>query len=137
MLGSDHEGERANAARLATLELRRLGLTWSQLVERAFNAPAAARQERQNPYQQGLEPQRPWGQRTRAGDQGYGYQGERGGLKVWDIVTYADENADQLNAWERKFIASFLGVGKGARATENQWRILEQIAEKLGMERAA
>lgn len=36
MLGSDFEGERANAAALATRALQAHGLTWRELVERAF-----------------------------------------------------------------------------------------------------
>lgn len=42
MLGSDHAGERSNAASLATRELQRAGLTWDTLVRRACAlAPAA------------------------------------------------------------------------------------------------
>lgn len=36
MLGSTFDGERANAAALATRELQRAGLTWSAVIERAF-----------------------------------------------------------------------------------------------------
>ena len=39
LLGSAHEGERANAAALADRQLRALGRDWRWLVERAF-APA-------------------------------------------------------------------------------------------------
>lgn len=46
LLGSDHEGERSNAAALATRELRALGMSWQELVARAFprciQAPAHA-----------------------------------------------------------------------------------------------
>ena len=50
MLGSDHDGERANAARLATAELRRLGLTWADLVNRAFGqAPPRPQPAQQQP----------------------------------------------------------------------------------------
>lgn len=51
MLGSEHEGERSAAAAAADRKLRELGLTWEQLVARAFHVasppgqprPAAAR----------------------------------------------------------------------------------------------
>lgn len=42
MLGSDHEGERANAARFATILLRRFGMTWRDLFQKAFAAPQPA-----------------------------------------------------------------------------------------------
>jgi hypothetical protein len=32
MLGSDYEGERANAARHAEAERKKLGVTWEQIV---------------------------------------------------------------------------------------------------------
>ncbi len=36
LLGSDHEGERANAAALASRLLKDCGLSWAELVARAF-----------------------------------------------------------------------------------------------------
>jgi hypothetical protein len=42
LLGSAHEGERANAAALADRQLRALGLDWHELVGRAFHVPAPA-----------------------------------------------------------------------------------------------
>jgi len=42
MLGSDHAGERSNAATLATRELRRAGMTWPDVIARAF-APSVTR----------------------------------------------------------------------------------------------
>lgn len=47
MLGSDYDGERASAARLATIELKRLGLTWIELIKRAFQNPPAHEPKRE------------------------------------------------------------------------------------------
>jgi hypothetical protein len=129
MLGSDHDGERANAARLATLELRRLGLTWAELIGRAFQAlTAPARQEPLPGFQEGWEPQR---QPPRS------YPGKRSaskeGIKLWEFVRYASLRPQQMTSWEAGFVKGFLEIGPKATATEAQWRILLQIAEKLNV----
>jgi hypothetical protein len=133
MLGSEHEGERANAARLATLELRRLGLTWAQVVERAFSYRPAQpewEQPRASQAQYGRA-EAAWSQGRRQYSRGMPYMAEMDGVTVRDIIAVADENRSELNAWECKFVDSFLHSGR-QEASPNQWVILQQIAAKLG-----
>jgi hypothetical protein len=128
MLGSEHDGERANAARLASLELKRLGVTWRQVIERAFTlvkpAPGYRREEASQPFWQGGNQR----QYSRPAP----YATEKNGVALWDVITMADENRELLNDWECKFIDSFLNVGRGKGASPNQWVIIEQIAAKIG-----
>lgn len=49
MLGSEHDGERATAARMASEEVKRLGLTWLQVAERAVGVAAATNFPRPTP----------------------------------------------------------------------------------------
>ncbi len=146
MLGSDHEGERANAARLATIELRRLGLTWADLVDRAFSAkPAAPQQEREpkNPFQDGWEPfrQHPdWAHRAQPREEPAQRRYTNGrrwanryGLSLYDFSRRASI-LPQLTEWERRFLVAFVSIGPGVRATENQWTLIRQIAIKLGVQ---
>lgn len=163
MLGSDHEGERANAARLATLELKRLGLTWAELIARAFRAtpkaepPPKARQEPprgaspfgpngQANWHHGWGPRQPpdwwFEQQRRTQQQQQPNPGQRWsekhGFKLWDIVVAADLNwnGDELLDWDRDFITTFKNYGPTASATTAQWVQLVRIAKKLGMQPA-
>jgi len=44
MLGSEHEGERATAAQIASNMLKAMGLTWSEVIRRGLCA-ASSRQQ--------------------------------------------------------------------------------------------
>jgi hypothetical protein len=159
MLGSDHDGERANAARLATIELRRLGLTWAELIARAFTRPKPEPRKPeppprnpygpygyQNGFQEGWEPrQRPdWmqeaqrrrqeqeaSQRPNPGQRWH----ERDGYRVWDIICAAELrwHSDDLIQWDKNFLTTFKNYGPTARATAAQWDQLIRIAKKLGL----
>ena len=132
MLGSEHEGERATAARLATLELRRLGLTWAQLIDKAFPAaPQPGYRPAQESYQQRSWAQSAWAQGRKQYNRGAPYTAEMNGVLLWDIVTAADQNRDRLNAWEGKFVDNFLATRR-KEGSPNEWVILMQIAQKLG-----
>lgn len=128
MLGSDHDGERANAARLATIELRRLGLTWSDLVQRAF------RQITVDPprpsFRAGFQQAPP--QETRPPRQENRRASRKNGLNLWEFVRFASLHGARLNAWENRFVESFLELGPKATASERQWQVLLDIAAKLG-----
>ncbi len=129
MLGSEHDGERANAARLASLELKRLGVSWRQVIERAFTLVRPApgyRAHNEQPSSQA------WSNQQRQYSRPTPYVTEKGGVQLWDVITMADENRELLNDWECKFVDSFLNVGRGKGASPNQWVIIEQIAAKIG-----
>lgn len=131
MLGSDHDGERATAARLATLELRRLGLTWAELIGKAFQAPKEAPREEPADWRRAY--QRPPGRSYTAGRRSH----TQGGLDLWDFVRYADSRRDQLGTWDKAFIDTFINIGAKCTATDGQWRQVFRIAEQLGIEVAA
>lgn len=129
MLGSDHDGERANAARLATLELRRLGLTWAELVTRAFSAlPAPAAQVPLRGFQEGWEPQRAPRQHTPGRR-----TARKDGISLWEFVRYATLHKERLEPWDIGFLNTFLTIGPKCTATEAQWRQVVRIAEKLNL----
>ncbi len=153
MLGSDHEGERSNAARLATLELRRLGLTWAELIARAFSRPAKVEPKpppkrdthQGRPFTNPYTPEYTWQedlwrrhqeeqpqQRPNPGQR----WAERDGYVLWDIVTAAvlSWDSDDLLNWDRTFLTTFRRIGPQAEATAAQWAQLIRIAKKLGLE---
>lgn len=127
MLGSDHEGERANAARLATIDLRQLGLTWAELIERAFAALEAP--PRREAVQEGWEPQARPERRPSPGKR----TARRNGVSLWEFVRYASLRKEQLGPWDIGFLNTFLTIGPKCQATESQWRQIDRIAEKLNM----
>jgi hypothetical protein len=117
MLGSSFDGERANAARMATDILREHGTTWAEVLDPPPCQPCPAcaardaRQERSETYRDARSWTRPsWstGWRERA----------------W----YCQENADLLSPWERGFIASIL---QRWRLTPRQEDVLDRIVDKL------
>ncbi len=133
MLGSEHDGERANAARLATQELRRLGLTWSELIARAFSLVKVKPQAKpkdgdywaqQNEFQ--------WEEEARKPRQSPGQRSSRrGNINLWDWVVQANQRREQLSNWDVRFVQTFLDIGPKCQATEAQWRQVERISEKL------
>lgn len=128
MLGSDHDGERASAARMATLELRRLGLTWAELIIKAFSALAAPLRQ-DDPYQDGWEPQRPERRRYSPGRR----TGHKEGISLWEFVRHASLQRQHLSAWDISFLNTFLAIGPKCTATEAQWMQVRRIADKLEM----
>jgi hypothetical protein len=148
MLGSEHDGERAAAARIATAELQALGLTWRDLVERAqrsttkvggaYTDPFQWRTSpQQNSYQNGAWQNADWAQRANA--QAYNRTPPKPrtnthrGIKLWDLVRYALARTEDLTAFETKFIEAKHAIGSRVNATEAEWRVLIQIAVKLGV----
>ena len=78
MIGSEHDGELATAARMVTNELRMRGLTWRQVIERAFATQAKEEPEaeaRQRPGRSGFQQGSPNGQYQHYGAGAFGQQG--------------------------------------------------------------
>ena len=167
MLGSDHDGERANAARLATAELRRLGLTWADLVNRAFGqAPPRPQPAQQQAYQHPADgyanpaagfanafqwpnwqnadafrdrQRGPWEQPPPR-QRTYSASrrtASRDGYKLWDLVRFASLHGQRLSRWENDLLATFLAYGPACAASESQWHHLLLIAEKLNVKAAS
>ncbi len=93
MLTSSHGGERANAAALASRLLTDCGLTWQQLVERAFQAPQpTVRPPASHPPRR----HRPAPQPPAPNDE----------ARV--LAVRLLERPHLLNSWERNFVYSIL-----------------------------
>lgn len=123
MLGSDHEGERANAARLATLELRRLGLNWAELIARAFRVLEKPIREESSHYRDERRERATPGRRTSHKD----------GVNLWEFVRQASLQRQDLSDWDISFLNTFLVIGPKCAATEAQWTQVKRIAAKLAM----
>jgi hypothetical protein len=124
MLGSDHDGERANAARLADEHRKRSGLTWGEIIlplaeDRGRRKPAKPRKPRKakatKPAKPAPPPAPPWR----------------------DMATLVAESV-LATKWERDFASGLLEKWRGA-LTEKQALCLEKLFAKCGgsAERAA
>jgi hypothetical protein len=117
MLGSSFDGERANAARMATDILREHGTTWAEVLNPSCPpcptcAARTAQQERSETYR---DARSSW---TRSSY-----------TSSWrELAWYCQDNADLLSPWERSFIASIL---QRWRLTPRQEDVLDRIVEKL------
>jgi hypothetical protein len=161
MLGSKHDGEIATAARMVTSELRMRGLTWRQVIERAFAAPAKEEpkaEARRRPGRSGFQQGSPYGQYQHYGAGAFGQQGfqsqqhpfgqgpaqdesqrrfskvkdaEGNDVELWKLVRIASLHHDLLDPWERCFVETFLGFGPKCSATKRQWDSLIRILGKL------
>lgn len=128
MLGSDHDGERANAARLATIDLRQLGLTWRELIELAFKAIARTETTHEtNASQDDWEP------RERSSHRPGRRTGHKDGVGLWAFVRHASLHRQDLSPWDIGFLETFLAIGPKCTATEAQWTQIRRIADKLEM----
>ena len=147
MLGSEHEGERATAAQIASDMLKAMGLTWSEVIRRGLSA-ATSRQahEGQAPAN---ETQAPSSNRGYSGSRGHQARrddrgarerrartGERNGVPAWKWVDELLKREERLSGWDRQFLQCLRGLGKRVRKdlalTTAQWWCVESIAEKIG-----
>ena len=107
MFGSDHDGERANAAGLATKMLRDAGLTWVEFIDRLITPPpeTIAPQPQHTAWRRSLDHREAalecllWGKR--------------------------------LTDWERGFIES---MDRYRRLSDRQAEVLERICKKCGVD---
>ncbi len=83
MLGSDHDGERASAAKLADDMLRALGLTWDAVIApKSLQAPKPA----ENPFRAKAEAER----------------------MTWRTKAAVVATSSRVSAWERDFAKDLL-----------------------------
>jgi hypothetical protein len=83
MLGSDHDGERASAAKLADDMLRALGLTWDAVIApKTLSAPHPA----ENPFRAKAEAER----------------------TAWRTKAAVVATSSRVTAWERDFAKDLL-----------------------------
>jgi len=147
MLGSEHEGERATAARMASAMLKAMGLTWSEVIRRGLGA-ATSRQVHQGdvPANEAQAPRSnqgysdSWGHQARRDDWGARKRRartrERNGVPAWKWVDELSKHEGRLSGWDRQFLQCLRGLGKRDRKelalTTAQWRCLESIAKRIG-----
>ena len=147
MLGSEHEGERATAAQMASDMLKAMGLTWSEVIRRGLSA-ATSRQahEGQAPANETQAPSSnrgysgSWAHQARRDDrdarQRRARTQERNGVPAWKWVDELLKHEERLSGWDRQFLQCLRGLGKGARKdlalTTAQWACVESIAERIG-----
>jgi hypothetical protein len=122
MLGSDHDGERANAARLADEHRKRSGLTWGELVlplaedrgRRKPRKPRKAKATKPKPPEPPPEP-------------------------TWQDKAREIEASGRATEWELSFVGSLLTRWSGRELTEKQAAVLQRLWLKCGgsAERAA
>ena len=133
MMTSNHESERAVAARMATGILRDLDLTWTQLIHRALG-PAhtfSSQQydQEQSDRSQPTYPRPDFGKnRTDAAR-----TTTRNGVSVDQWLRELIKREEQLNSWERKFIRALMSFSPNITLTQSQWRQLENAAERIGL----
>jgi hypothetical protein len=118
MLGSDHDGERANAARLADEHRRKSGLTWHDLVlPIAEDPPRKARKPRKAKPRKPPEPPPP-------------------PPPTWQDKAREVETSGRATEWELSFVGSLLTRWSGRELTEKQAAVLERLWAKC-QEKAA
>lgn len=122
MLGSAHDGEVLNAARMAQRLITELGLTWEEALARGLseeNMLQAVQQAHRDGYLEGFEQ----GQQSKAR------------RKTWvGLAKQMLEDDDELlTPWEQEFCESFLERGWGTPSPK-QRAVFERIADKCGMD---
>jgi hypothetical protein len=111
LLASDFPGERANAAAMATAMLVDMGMTWADLVGRAFQEkPAKVKREPRKRRERSTTPA-PFTPQP-------------------EMVDFLTKYADDLTDWERKFLIS-LGIAR-RHLSERQLEVLWRIGCKCG-----
>lgn len=125
MLGSHHDGEILNAAKLAQRQLGAMGLTWEEFIQGSAGEPAGPSKE----------------------DLAYAYQrGYRDGAEdtrkaslpqqppSWQSLArlIRDNHERNVTDWEYGFVESFIERG-WPTPTEKQRKIFQRIAVKLDL----
>lgn len=124
MFGSDHDGERANAAKMANNLLRSKGLTWDEVLTSGASIDLV--QAFEFSTRPGYEPtNRP----------GYDPFAKRNDSfhwdnKYWAIVDAALANMERLTPWEQSFIRT-LPSRRGLPLSAKQKTVLDGIEAKL------
>lgn len=130
MMGSDHDGEVVNAARMAVKLVRDAKMDWGSVLNgKPMNGGTAARVDEaaiktayENGYRRGLA------EGHAKPTSGYVPSGWREFARM-----LKDEHEDDLTEWEWNFVLSFIARGFDT-PTEKQRAIFERIAEKCDLE---
>src|SRR5262245_10136471 len=85
MLGSEHEGERATAAQMASAMLKAMGLTWNEVISRGLGA-ATPRQAHQG-HPPAHETQAPGSDQRNSETRGHQVRRDDRGAREWRART--------------------------------------------------
>ena len=128
LLTSNFDGERSAAAERATQMLRAAGLTWSDVVDRAFGGtgPSTHRSEEPEQRQRETAPRSPRGAHERFmvfEDYGIRY--------VLMRLCNLESKGGGFTEWESHFLDSLVAQGVNNRgATEKQWHSIVSMYKK-------
>lgn len=138
MLGSEHDGERANAARFLHKMALESNLSMVEFFRQAFGSSGGERivyRDRivEKTVYRDREPERtspsPKREAHQKASKAYGYGSMQGKL-----AAVTSHHWDKLTEFEKTFITSIKDkVNKGLDFTPKQRNVLSQIFEKLGM----
>jgi hypothetical protein len=134
MIGSAHDGEALNAARLAQQLIGSLELSWEDVLSPGSGSISQA--DMQTLFDAGFRKGHDDGYR-RGLAEGHARSGPQARAPGTSFVSWVrglrDVYNDDLTNWEQGFIESFLSRGWPA-PTPKQRSVFERIADKLGME---
>lgn len=121
MLGSEHDGEVLNAARLAQRLLGSLALTWDEIIGGEGFSTDFVQSVASEAYQRGVED---------------GLAKGKPKPKRKTFTGYAslllDNYAPALTEWESGFCESWAARKRGRMPSERELAIFERLAEKIG-----
>lgn len=125
MLGSAHDGEVLNAARLACRLIGSEAMTWTQVLNGEDGGSSNRDQEQYNfGYAAGY---------ARATAEATITMRERKLTWFAFVRELRDDFEEELTTWEQGFVESFIERG-WAKPTPKQRTIFERIADKFGLE---
>jgi hypothetical protein len=139
MLGSHHDGEVANAGRMASRLIVTHKLTWADVLNgTALNSNGYSQDDIVASYSAGLQEGMKQGMNQAKADAAAAkFRAARGGgmnspFRTW-CQNVLDDHEDDLTSWEREFLESFLKRGWDS-PTEKQEAVMIRIGRKTGLE---
>lgn len=130
MIGSAHDGEVLNAAKLAQRVLGAEGITWEELLNGASNNNFANTDHYQLGYATGYRTGY-----SRGVTDGVARTGIRARPPSWYnfVKTVYDDHLDNLTEWEQGFVENWV-ARRWNNPSPKQRAVLERIADKLGID---
>lgn len=126
MLGSAHDGEVLNAARLAQRALGAANTTWAELLD---DTPRHTEADLQRVFDEGFRQGADFAKK----DAARRYSGGNQPATWLGLAREMLKCENDLTDWERGFLESYSAKG-WSDPTPKQQKVLERIATKLGMQ---
>lgn len=137
LLASNHDGERASAARMASDLLRAYNLTWEDVFRSAFGADRPMAKNLHAKEEQRTEEETSYMRdRWRRHQQANPRYKSMNGTNAADILRALKIMPRGLTDWDRDFVDQVIRKG-GAKngLTEKQWVVIFDLANKAGFGR--